>query len=42
MYTLNFTVGAGDIVYANVQSKVIDRIKFSIKAINTIKSGIAV
>ncbi|UIW11557.1 MAG: baseplate wedge tail fiber connector [Enterobacter phage ENC7] len=41
MYTLNFTVGAGDVVYANVQSKLEDRIKFTIKAIDTIKSGIA-
>ncbi|QFR55794.1 baseplate wedge tail fiber connector [Yersinia phage JC221] len=42
MYKLNFTVGAGDIVYANVQSVKEDRIKFTIKAIDTIKSGIAV
>lgn len=41
MYTLTFTVGASDIVYANVQSKTEDRIKFSIKAVDTIKSGIA-
>lgn len=42
MYSLNFTVGAGDVVYANVQSLTDDRIKFTIKAIDTIKSGIAV
>ena len=41
MYSLTFTVGAGDVVYANVQSILEDRIKFSIKAIDTIKSGIA-
>lgn len=41
MYTLDFTIGAGDIVYANVKSKTEDRIKFTIKAIDTIKSGIA-
>lgn len=41
MYTLEFTVGAGDIVYANVKSKTEDRIKFTVKAIDTIKSGIA-
>lgn len=42
MYILDFTVGAGDIVYANVKSKTEDRVKFTIKAIDTIKSGIAV
>ncbi|QDH49022.1 baseplate wedge tail fiber connector [Pantoea phage Phynn] len=41
MYTLDFTVGAGDVVYANVRSKTEDRVKFTIKAIDTIKSGIA-
>ena len=40
MFTLNFTVGAGDVVYANVQAIKEDRIKFTIKAIDTIKSGI--
>ncbi|QPI17856.1 baseplate wedge tail fiber connector [Pectobacterium phage POP12] len=42
MYTLNFVVGAGDIVYAEVQSKLQDRIKFTIKSTDTIKSGVAV
>lgn len=41
MYTLDFTVGAGDVVYANVKATTEDRIKFTIKAIDTIKSGIA-
>lgn len=41
MYTLTFSVGAGDVVYANVKSTTDDRIKFSIKSIDTIKSGIA-
>lgn len=41
MYSLDFTVGSGDIVYANVKSTTEDRIKFTIKAIDTIKSGIA-